>query len=246
MGKMFSEDGLIGEFTNADMLTNGDIFIRNFSYKGKQEKSKVVSLNKQQVVDNTFSSRPVPKAIPPEPEKPRLGLMCPHCHQSRIAMLSINPFSSKPIDEDCYIISSMEEDNSFLRIPMHKYHHESHTYDLSNKEEVPKFIRESDSYISIETDEHEWVDLATVVANLTKASIMTCPICRHEHQIANIQSWIDEYSKPSINYHDICKMCGGEMMMDCESGIFNAQASNQVMRCEDCGHEKIHKLGKHY
>lgn len=229
-----------------DILSNGDVFLHDIKMVNAQKElpSSVVPFPNSPGYEP--SVRPVRVARKPE-IKPRVGIMCPSCHQSRVGFYDMeksdnSSFSMVLIfgfdDETLYVFRTsqlIEAATAQLFDSDSKEIKEIETGAELNSiwvAELKELLRNSDK-ILISLTEASTMTLQDLACEWEPNRRLLCPMCGKIH---SIQEWINEYAYPKAKYHDVCKICGGEMVIVAAEG-FIGEANGHQMKCEVCEYE---------
>lgn len=227
-------------FSRMDTLSNGDIFLHDVKMTQNAKKEPVTEYHQPGYEP---SIRPVRKAMKPK-IKPRLGVMCPFCYQSRVFFYSI-----EKSDDNNYKMAMVF---GFDEGTLYYFYADQLINAVAKKLGPDKECNIGEGQIPYPEVLHEYFNILRLpdetLISLTEAVTTTFQdiasewpankkaLCPHCGRIHTIQEWINEYAFPTAGYHDICKMCGGEMAIDCKTG-FLANANDQPMKCEVCKYE---------
>lgn len=243
-----------------DTLSNGDIFLHDISMVSiSKTVDAIVKGTPQNIVCGPTDIHMPPgyepsipvRRVAVKPEiKSRDGVMCPSCHQSR--MLCYDVEKSDTSDEmHLALVFGFDEKTLYMIHPgqiigvaianLNGITSIDASWNPTEEEKlaIVKLLSMSDKMLMSMTEAVDFtiMDLAHEWDPVKRAK---CPLCGEIHAI---QTWINEYAFPRAGYHDICKLCGGEMAIDCKTG-FMGNTSNQPMKCEVCGHEDTRNLNK--
>jgi hypothetical protein len=213
MPKIVSDEGVVIYFSDYDILKNGDIFIHGATNKLSPVPMPTVKPPKLEV------TKPVNRvAMKPVIEKPKLGLMCPICHQSHVFHLVVGE------GEDPDTIVYISEEEVYI----------AYLGDLvlpANPAELRKFY-ENETLMN----NYEPITMIKLAKQFQAATELNCPLCDNA---CTIQDTINEYTIPSVDYMNIC-ICGGEMLLHVDDGtpggVGKRRKHNLV--CETCGFSK--------
>lgn len=237
---MLTESGILLTFQSMDTLSNGDVFLHGVEMKGSTPAPREPERGYEPTVHTQR------KAFKPKVE-PRIGVMCPSCHQSRILFYDLNKGDTGQYqmammfafdEKRLYWFHSKQIIDCIESVPVDANDvNDAWEPDFVWAEELREFLKGPDKYFisMMEASETTLQDIASEWASDKKAK---CPICGGVH---TIQEWINEYAFPTAGFHDICKICGGEMAMDCKDGFIGA-ADTQPMKCEVCQYEDSRNL----
>lgn len=233
MPKILSENGVILTFDGHDVLSNGDIFLHGVITKDTP-KSIVQQTHSTKPMSNTPGYQPeTPKKsfiLPPKPDAPRLGMMCPSCHQSRIIVWS--PIIAFPESYQGVFIFNMDNTSFYLMylnqfptpIDPEEYRDESGYF-----QQIIEDIKLSDAIFEAGSKTSYTIqDIAKDFDPQTKGY---CPLCNKKH---SFQEWINEYAVPTSEFLHTCKFCGGEMVIIAKQDEFNKDGTHQILECEKC------------
>lgn len=234
MHKGITEDGVIFTFKSFDALSNGDLFLRGVEITTKQVAAPIRPLTP----GIELSQPKLRTLIPPKKDEPRLGMMCPCCHQSRLIKFSSH--SDGGVFDNALIFTM---DNSQF------YMINGNNFDIEGEDTMSKdqhhailidMIKESDESFASDSIDSPWT-MQDVAFEFPAEQLAYCPLCDKSN---TFQAWINEYAAPTSEFLHTCKLCGGEMELSVIDITFNGKANQQLLTCESCKHKVPINLGQ--
>jgi len=120
MPKIISDNGVIAEFEEYEIMKNGNIYIT----LTKSIPTNVIDFNEKKKMPGYEPSIPVRRvAIPPKKEI-KLGLMCPKCHQYHTVVLDNKNITISINEKDNTILTAFLDDTkeNVISLTMYKLH----------------------------------------------------------------------------------------------------------------------------